>query len=83
MPFLGLSHVIGVRRAPPRLSSLPRPAGAGAVAGLPHDIDRGSTPVALVPLERTAAEDGSGIAGGRGKRCAPDVTCTTLSTACR
>jgi hypothetical protein len=72
---------MGVRSAPPRLSSLPRPAVTVAVAGLPHDTERGSTPGALVPLESTAADEGSGIAGGRGKMCAPDVTCTTRSTA--
>jgi hypothetical protein len=83
VPFFELNHVIGVSRAPPRLSSLPRLAAAGAVAGLPHDTERGSTPGALVPLERTVADEGSGIAGGRGKMCDPDVTCTTLSTACR
>ena len=80
-PFFILTHVIGVSRAPPRLSSLPRPAAAGAVVGFPHDTESGSTPGAFVPLERIAADEGSGIAGGRGKMCAPDVTCTTRSTA--
>lgn len=46
----------------------------------PHEIESGSM---LPPFERTEALDGSGIAGGRGKLFAPDVTWTTRSTACR
>ena len=79
------SHVMGVRRAPPRLSSEPRSCVEGLELGVLQEMERGSLPrlVSDVPLERTVREDGSGIAGGRGKTCAPDVTCTTLSKACR
>ena len=77
-----LSHVIGVSSAPPKLSSEPRD-GCGVVAALPHDTERGSAPEAKVPFERTVADEGSGIAGGRGKTCAPDVTWTTRSRAWR
>jgi len=74
-----LSHGIGVRSAPPKLSSEPSPF-CGGPAGLPHDIIDGSAP----PFDRTAAAlEGSGTAGGKGKVWAPDVTCTTRSTAWR
>lgn len=80
-PLLLLSHDIGVSNAPPKLSSEPRPTWWGATdARLPQDTENGSTPA---PLERTTALVGSGTAGGSGKMCAPDVTCTTRSTACR
>jgi hypothetical protein len=47
-------------------------------------MDKGSFPeVSEVPFERTVREEGSGMAGGRGKVCAPDVTWTTRSRACR
>lgn len=75
-----VSQEIGVRRAPPRDSSEPGPV-RGVVAGLPHDIDKGSAPLARTPFERTVAAEGSGIAGGSGKMCAPDETCTTRSRA--
>ena len=62
---------MGVSSAPPKLSSEPRP-GCAVEVGLPQDIERGS--VVLAPLDSTLALEGSGIAGGRGKMCAPDVT---------
>jgi hypothetical protein len=74
---------MGVSKAPPRASSLPKPAAAGAVAGLAHDTESGSMPELVAPFESTAADEKSGIAGGRGKTGAPDVTCTTLSTPCK
>ena len=77
--------MIGVSNAPPRLSSDPRLEAEGFEAGFPQEMERGSFPAAVseVPFERTVREEGSGIAGGRGKVCAPDVTCTTRSRACR
>jgi hypothetical protein len=80
VPFL-LNHVIGVSNAPPRLSSDPREETAGAEAGVLHDIEVGAR--ADVPFDRTLRDEGSGIAGGRGKMLAPDVTCTTRSKAWR
>ena len=71
---------MGVRRAPPRLSSEPRPPFWKLEVALPHDTDRGFM---LPPFDRTAALERSGIAGGRGKVFAPDVTWTTRSTACK
>lgn len=64
-----VSHEMGVRRAPPRDSSDPRPFCSEPV-GLPHETEVGSTP----PFERTLALEGSGMAGGRGNTCAPDDT---------
>jgi hypothetical protein len=75
-PFL-FSHVIGVNSAPPRLSSEPKDEAEGFEAGFPQEMERGSSlPVVVneVPFERTVRDEGSGIAGGRGKVCAPDVT---------
>ena len=49
----------------------------GFEAGFPQEMERGSSlPVVVneVPFERTVRDEGSGIAGGRGKVCAPDVT---------
>lgn len=77
---LRFSHDIGVSNAPPRLSSEPS-AEATDAAGFPHDTLRGST--VDVPFERRLRDDGSGMAGGKGKVCAPDVTCTTRSRAWR
>lgn len=81
MPFLLPllpSQGIGVRRAPPRDSSEPRLAW-GVVDGVPHDTDKGSGE----PFERTVEDEGSGIAGGSGKMCAPEETWMTRSTAWR
>ena len=79
-PLLLLSHAMGVSSAPPRLSSDPRPAACAEDDRLPQVIESGSKPP---PLERIEELEGSGIAGGRGNICAPDVTCTTRSMACR
>jgi hypothetical protein len=69
--------VIGVNSAPPRLSSEPKDEAEGFEVGFPQEMERGSSlPVVVneVPFERTVRDEGSGIAGGRGKVCAPDVT---------
>lgn len=47
--------------------------------GLPQEVERGS----IAPFERTDAADGSGIAGGKGNTCEPELTWTTRSTAWR
>ena len=79
MPFF-CSQVIGVSNAPPSDSSEPRvDASAGVEAGLPHDTESGS--MDEVPFERTVKDEGSGIAGGKGKMLAPDVTWTSRSRA--
>ena len=78
-PPLRFNHDMGVNNAPPRLSSDPS-AGAIDAAGFPHEMLRGST-LLDVPFERRLREEGSGIAGGSGNVCAPDVTCTTRSRA--
>ena len=78
-----VSQDMGVSNAPPSDSSDPRPLVSGVVAGLPQETERGSAPLGRAPLERTAAEEGSGIAGGRGKMCAPEETWTTRSRAWR
>lgn len=84
LPPFFCSHVIGVNNAPPKLSSEPRLEADGLLAGFPQDIESGSLPaVREVPFDKMVREDGSGIAGGRGKVCAPDVTCTTRSKAWR
>lgn len=77
--------MIGVSSAPPRLSSLPNPpcAPAAFIVGFAHDMLSGSAPEGSVPFERTLAADGSGIAGGKGKTFAEEVTCTTRSRAWR
>jgi hypothetical protein len=81
MPFF-CSQVIGVSNAPPSDSSEPSvDARVGVEAGLAHDTESGSRDE--VPFERTVNEEGSGIAGGKGKMLAPDVTWTTRSRAWR
>ena len=80
---------MGVSKAPPRLSSLPSVEVAGVFAGFPQETESRSTVFVLLdeeggcPFERMVRDEGSGIAGGRGKTCAPDVTWTTRSRACR
>ena len=84
LPPFFCSHVIGVSNAPPRLSSEPRLDAEGLEAGLPQDMESGSFPVVReVPFDRMVKEEGSGMAGGRGKVCAPEVTWTTRSRAWR
>ncbi len=84
--LLLFSHEMGVNSAPPRLSSDPKDEADGFEAGFPQDMDRGSIFPDVEsedPFERTVRDEGSGIAGGSGKVCAPDVTCTTRSRACK
>jgi hypothetical protein len=81
VPFF-CSQVIGVSNAPPSDSSDPRvDASVGVEAGLPHETESGS--MDEVPFERIVKDEGSGIAGGKGKMLAPDVTWTTRSRAWR
>ncbi len=63
---------MGVRRAPPRASSLP-----GVAQG------EGAAKASEIPLESSEAACTSGTAGGKGYVLRPEVTCTTLSKACR
>ena len=70
---------MGVNKAPPRLSSDPK-----AEVGLLQEMESGSgLGTVLTPLESIGTAFGSVIAGGRGKTCAPEVTCTTRFRACR